>query len=194
MAELYPFESLADDLGAYLQSQLGATIEYAEKYGINIPISEDLAVSEPLENGQLETDHDELSLLLQNATSSLIPNDVEDSANVDLGSSTNEGSTSLSDSLGLGKLIQESLSGQGDPAKEELADTTATNGTGSDIFDSGGLASLIASKLNTGFGNVSNGSPSFSSPQPYHPTTLPPTSAGKFAISLAIRASGPLLI
>lgn len=198
LAELYPFESLVDDLSSYLQSQLGAIVEYAEKYGVNIPISDDLAVNELLENGPPETDHDELSLLLQSATSDLVSNGAENPGDTDPGSNMNGDSASLTDSLGLGKLIQDSLLTQHGSTKEGLPDNTATNGV--EPFDSEGLASLIASKLNNAQGSVSNGGPSFSS-QPYHPT-LPPSSSGKYCLhslhvsksNADMRSRGPLAL
>lgn len=115
-------------------------IDYAEKYGINIPVSEDSVINEPLENGDTHDDHDELSALLQSATSKLLD-----------GMGIEGPVESLSDSLGLGKLIQESLQSQA-PVKDEAAET---NGTGSGLLESGGLASLIASKL-TDFDHFTN--------------------------------------
>jgi hypothetical protein len=132
-----------DSLVDYLQSHLTMVIDYAEKYGINIPVSEDSVVNEPLENGDTHDDHDELSALLQSATSKLL-----DGMNVD------GPAESLTDSLGLGKLIQESLQSQSVPVKDEGAET---NGNGSGLLESGGLASLIASKL-TDFDHFSNAS------------------------------------
>lgn len=108
-------------------------IDYAEKYGINIPVSEDSVVNEPQENGIVQDEQDELSALLQSATSKLL-DDLK----------TDGTSESLSDSLGLGKLIQESLQSQSIPVKDE---TGEGNGNGAGLLESGGLASLIASKL-----------------------------------------------
>jgi hypothetical protein len=177
--EQYPFDGLVDELSAYLQSQLGTTIEYAEKYGINIPISDDLAANELLENGPTESDHDhdELSLLLQSATSDLISNGADNLGGTEPILNMNGGSASLSDSLGLGKLIQDSLLNQNGSSKDESSDATA-GANGAESFDSEGLASLIAAKLNGGLGNSSNGGPGFSSTQAYHPS-LPPSSSCK---------------
>lgn len=137
-------------------------IDYAEKYGINIPVTEDSVVNEPLENGDINA-HDELSALLQSATSKLL-----DGMNVD-------GPTeSSSDLLGLGKLIQESLQNQSAPVKDEGAET---NGTGAGLLESGGLASLIASKL-TDFDHFSAGSNATTSEGQHH--GLPQVSNGKF--------------
>ncbi|KAH8906615.1 hypothetical protein BR93DRAFT_625778 [Coniochaeta sp. PMI_546] len=149
----YPVNAFLDSLVDYLQSHLTMVIDYAEKYGINIPVSEDSVVNEPLENGDSHDDHDELSALLQSATSKL------------LDGMTMDGSVeSLSDSLGLGKLIQESLQSQSAPVKDEAAEN---NGNGSGLLESGGLASLIASKL-TDFDQFTNASTVTTSEAPPH--------------------------
>lgn len=182
LTEQYPFDGLVDDLSAYLQSQLGTIIEYAEKYGINIPISDDLVVDGLLEADRPGSEHDELSLLLQSATSDLISNSaVENRADADAGPNVNGGAVSLSDNLDLGKLIQDSLLNQGGSAREEPSDAAVANGAES--FE--GLASLIAAKLNNGLENTSNGGPSYSTSQAYHPTQ-PPSSSGEFFLESII--------
>lgn len=144
-------------------------IDYAEKYGINIPVSEDSVVNEPLENGDSHDDHDELSALLQSATSKL------------LDGMTMDGSVeSLSDSLGLGKLIQESLQSQSAPVKDEAAEN---NGNGSGLLESGGLASLIASKL-TDFDQFTNASTVATSEAPPHGLPQATNSKSQAAFSL----------
>lgn len=136
-----------DSLVAYLQNHLAVVIEYAEKYGINIPVSEESVVNEPLENRNVQDDHDELSALLQSATSKLLDE-------LPLGDMGDSAGDSLSDSLGLGKLIQESLQNQIGPVKDEGAGSSTGDGSG--LFESGGLASLIAAKLNNGFDSLAN--------------------------------------
>ena len=129
----YPVNGFLDNLVDYLQSHLTLVVDYAEKYGINIPVSEDSVANDSLQNGDAHDGHDELAALLQSATAKLSDGiDVEASGE------------SLSDSLGLGKLIQESLQSQSFPVKEEGAETS---GGGAGLLESGGLASLIASKL-----------------------------------------------
>ncbi|OIW27930.1 hypothetical protein CONLIGDRAFT_454628 [Coniochaeta ligniaria NRRL 30616] len=152
----YPVNAFLDSLVDYLQSHLTMVVDYAEKYGINIPVSEDSVVNEPLESGDPHDDHDELSALLQSATSKLL-----DGMNMD------GPVESLSDSLGLGKLIQESLQSQSAPVKDEAADS---NGNGPGLLESGGLASLIASKLTDfdHFTNAANGTTN-EGPQHGHP-------------------------
>jgi hypothetical protein len=154
----YPMNGFLDSLVVYLQDHLAVIIDYAEKYGINIPASEESVLNEPLGNETVQDDHDELSALLQSATSKLL----EDLPGLgDLGNSSGTGD-SLSDSLGLGKLIQESLQNQGAPKDEA---TGTSGGDGSGLFDSGGLASLIAAKLNNGFDNLANHSQTYGNGQ-----------------------------
>ena len=174
LSERYPFEDLLRDLSTYLQTQLSTVIDYAEKYGINIPLSEELAPCDVLESAETAEpeEHDELSLLLQNATSGLIPSGAaEEPKSEEPPTDAQEASASLTDSLGLGKLIQDSLLGQDVPAGEESMNIPTAGGAGT--FESRGLASLIASKLSNGFTNASNGAHGVPTTQGYHhPSTI----------------------
>lgn len=154
----HPMNGFLDSLVVYLQDHLAVIIDYAEKYGINIPASEESIVNEPLGDGNVQDDHDELSALLQSATSKLLE---ELPGLGDLGHSSGTGD-SLSDSLGLGKLIQESLQNQG-ATKDEAPG--ASGGDGSGLFESGGLASLIAAKLNNGLDHSANHSQTYGNGQ-----------------------------
>ncbi|KAB5582614.1 telomere repeat binding factor-domain-containing protein [Coniochaeta sp. 2T2.1] len=151
-------ESILDDekrrnLVDYLQSHLTMVIDYAEKYGINIPVSEESVVNEPLENGDAHDDHDELSALLQNATAKLLD-----------GMDMDKSADPSSDSLGLGKLIQESLQNHSAPVKDEGPESNSNDGG---LLESGGLASLIASKL-TDFDQFANSSNAVGNEVPQH--------------------------
>ncbi|KAL1883025.1 hypothetical protein VTK73DRAFT_100 [Phialemonium thermophilum] len=179
LAEQYPFSSVVDSLSAYLQSHLPTIIEYAEKYGINIPISEDVTVSELLNTVREDPDHDELSLLLRNATSGLVPEKMVQRDTTALEASQSEDPSS--DSLGLGKLIQDSLLTENGTVKGETSDTSTANAT--DTFESQGLASLIASKLSNGFG--SNSDTNSSHPSPYRHSLHPSSGSHVTSSSLA---------
>lgn len=154
----YPMTGFLDSLVVYLQDHLAVIIDYAEKYGINIPASEESIMNESLGGGHVQEDHDELSALLQSATSKLLE---ELPGLGDLGHASGTGD-SLSDSLGLGKLIQESLQNQG-TAKDDTSGVSGGDGSG--LFESGGLASLIAAKLNNGFDNLPNHSQAYGNGQ-----------------------------
>ncbi|KAB5585953.1 telomere repeat binding factor-domain-containing protein [Coniochaeta sp. 2T2.1] len=149
----YPINGFLDSLVDYLQSHLTMVIDYAEKYGINIPVSEESVVNEPVENGDAHDDHDELSALLQNATAKLLD-----------GMDMDRSADPSSDSLGLGKLIQESLQNHSAPVKDEGPESNSNDGG---LLESGGLASLIASKL-TDFDQFANSSNAIGNEVPQH--------------------------
>ncbi|KAH8878638.1 hypothetical protein GQ53DRAFT_850111 [Thozetella sp. PMI_491] len=142
LAEQYPTDSLLDDFSAYLQAHLGSIIEYAEKYGVNIPVAEDTTAKDspapppapaataitvpvpalapdPDPVGEL-VDHDDLAALLQSATAKMEEEIVEP---------PKEEESSAADGLGLSSIIQESLNSEMDLAsliRENLGDTTET--------------------------------------------------------------------
>ena len=140
-------------------------IDYAEKYGINIPVSEESILNEPFENRDAHDDHDELSALLQSATAKLLDG-------MDMGGSADPSS----DSLGLGKLIQESLQNHSASVKDEGPEN---NSSGAGLLESGGLASLIASKL-TDFDQYANSSIVNGNEVPQH--GLPQVTQGKLPL------------
>lgn len=125
-------------------------VDYAEKYGVNIPLNEEeTATALDLNNAQQE-EHDSLAALLQSATSHLAH--TEGSTSGDTGHGKDALSNGIlpeqlgsdDDSLDLKKLIEESLSSHVPELKDHSADQHLS---GLSDFDSKNLASLISEKL-----------------------------------------------
>ena len=76
-------------------------------------------------------------------------------------------SMSLSDSLDLGKLLEQSLSNHNPELKDGLPECHDSNET-SDLFGSKDLAALISEKLNDTLDGLPNGLPSLASPHTHN--------------------------
>lgn len=118
------------------------TLEYADSHGINVPVIEEPDMGDDGDDGFDETEADSLAAALQAASNSFM-----DANHRAQGVEANGAEHSaLSDSLGLGKLLQESLQGQMAAPGEQ-----GTMGNGDNVFESKGLASLLFEKLSSGY-------------------------------------------
>ncbi|KAK3344785.1 telomere repeat binding factor-domain-containing protein [Neurospora tetraspora] len=139
----YPSDTFPETLCAFLQSHIGVVVEYAEEYGVKIPISEEPIVSDPVQNGNnVQDEHADLAALLQ---SKIVENgELKD---FHTGNLNNEASVSADDNFDLSKLIEQSLPDHINGMKDGLLEQNG-QGESSGLFDTKDLASLIAEKLN----------------------------------------------
>jgi hypothetical protein len=159
----------ADSLSIFLQSHLATVVDYAEKYGVNIPLNEDDAAIAQAPSSAQQEEHDSLAALLQSATSHLTQADGDrDQAKglLSNGTITNGVTEQLGsvedDGLDLKKLIEESLSTHLPELKEPSGDQPAPSGPPD--FDSKNLASLISEKLKSDLDIPTHGLPNLSAP------------------------------
>ncbi|KAK3489662.1 telomere repeat binding factor-domain-containing protein [Neurospora crassa] len=153
----YPPDTFPETLCAFLQSHIGVVVEYAEEYGVKIPISEEPIVSEsivsdPIQNGNnVQDEHADLAALLQ---SKIVENgELKDFHG---GNLHNEASVSADDNFDLSKLIEQSLPDHINGLKDGLLEQSG-QGESSGLFDTKDLASLIAEKLNDNLGTPVDG-------------------------------------
>ncbi|KAK3955888.1 telomere repeat binding factor-domain-containing protein [Pseudoneurospora amorphoporcata] len=152
----YPSDTFPEALCAFLQSHIGVIAEYAEEYGVKIPISDEPIISGPIQNdNNVQDEHVDLAALLQ---SKIVENgELKD---FHTGNPNNEASVSVDDNFDLSKLIEQSLPDHINAMKDGLLEQNG-QGESSGLFDTKDLASLIAEKLNDnletpvhGLGNV----------------------------------------
>jgi hypothetical protein len=155
LEERHPFSEFLDLLSSYLRGQLDNLLEMADKYGISIPVAEE-TIPEiiPTTDDPMGDVHEDLSALLLKATSELVPESKAEPTEAAEPVTAPEVELSLTDTLGLGKLIQDSLTDH-DASISEDQDAAAANSV--KPSESNGLASLIASKLSNGFDNITSG-------------------------------------
>jgi len=138
----YSPNQFAEDLSTFLRSHLSMVVEFADRVGVNIPLSQrDTAVSQ---NHTREDDHFELASFLQAANPDLAQNEMlKDPENLLAGMPS-----SFESELGLSKLIEQSLSAHKLDSVGELPDRAVPSDVpeSSDAKDID-LASLIAKKL-----------------------------------------------
>ncbi|KAK4101895.1 hypothetical protein N658DRAFT_506635 [Parathielavia hyrcaniae] len=142
----------AESLSTFLQSHLAIVVDYAEKYGVNIPLNEDDAAILQDPNNARHEEHDSLAALLQSATSHLAQAEGNHGRGRDVlsnGTAANGVARQLgsaeNDDVDLKKLIEESLSTHLPELKEPAANQSSSTGVAD--FDSKNLASLISEKL-----------------------------------------------
>jgi len=140
---------LADEFARFLQSHLGIVVEYAERYGVNIPLGEETIEPEVTQNGAHQGAHDDLAALLHSATAGLAHDDGSRDMHVDNFIPEQHDSFSADDLGDLSKLIAQSLSNHHhEPASEEGSLDHSGQHADSSPFASGqDLASLISEKL-----------------------------------------------
>ncbi len=115
---MYPPEKFFDDFGGYLQGHMTAIVEYAEKYGVNIPSGEDTVMKDAPEEVEEPAPTDDLAALLQSATAKIAEmTEAPSEEEPDL--------LSASDGLGLSKLIEQSL--ENDISSKDLASLIMEN-------------------------------------------------------------------
>ena len=142
LEEKYPFAGFLDELSSYMRANMTGTLEYADSHGINVPVIEEPDLGDDGEDRFDETEADSLAAALQAAS-----NVFADANHKAQGVETNgTDHSALSDSLGLGKLLQESLQGQLAAQGEQ-----GSVANGDNVFESKGLASLLFEKLGGGY-------------------------------------------
>ncbi|KAK1836103.1 telomere repeat binding factor-domain-containing protein [Podospora conica] len=162
-----------EDLSAFLRNHLSMVVDYADKYGVNIPISQQDTQPIPpdaqdgLNCGQWnhgdqqlhDTPNFDLAAMLQVATSNFESNKSEDTF-------MNEGymaDISERDGLELKKLLEQGLSSHKSEFHQEPQGQTALDAA-SDAGIPSNLASLIAGTLAGGLEKVPDGLPSVPMP------------------------------
>lgn len=132
-------------LSIFLQSHLGVIVDYAEKYGVNIPLNEEETSPVQDSGGIHQEDDDTLAALLQSHFEQTESDLAVGKGLLSNGTIQDQLSSADDDALALKKLIEESLSGHVPEIKETSADPHAPAGLPD--FDSKNLASLISEKL-----------------------------------------------
>lgn len=159
----------AESLSTFLQSHLATVVDYAEKYGVNIPLNDEEPATVRDPNSAQQEEHDSLAALLQSATSHLAQSVADDQQGKDALSngllSEQLGSVD-EDSLALKKLIEESLSNH----MPEMKGSSTDQHTSTDLsdFDSKNLASFISEKLKNELGIPTHGLPMPNMSAPAH--------------------------
>ncbi|KAK3941692.1 telomere repeat binding factor-domain-containing protein, partial [Diplogelasinospora grovesii] len=145
---LFSFESLPEEISLFLQGHLGVIVDYAEKYGVNIPLGEEPVTTNNahFENHH-DTGHDDIAALLASATSGIFQNHTDEPKESHAEAPRPEEPSSSAEDYDLSKLLQATLTEHGLEAKDEPVDQPATNGTGGFDAKDFELASLIAEKL-----------------------------------------------
>lgn len=155
LATQFSPEEFADNLCTFLQSHLGIVIEYAEKYGVNIP--EECAEVEVSQHNHQDDEHGELAALLKSEISQ------HNMASKDVHSGDLMGDTSMSlpDGIELEKLLEQSL--QALPAsdlKDGLpAQAMHDSNDPSDIFNPKELETILSEKLRHTLDGLPSGLP-----------------------------------
>ncbi len=175
----------AESLSIFLQGHLGVVVDYAEKYGVNIPLNEEetAPLQDPNSTGQEE--HDGFVVLPQPATSHLAHAEEDAGHGKDVlsnGIIPEQLGSADDDSLDLRKLIEESLSSHLPEVKDSSGDQHLSGGLPD--FDSKNLASLISEKLKNDLDIPAHGLPNLSASA--HPPSLADSNNGK---SPAIKSS-----
>ncbi|KAL2155510.1 hypothetical protein VTH82DRAFT_252 [Thermothelomyces myriococcoides] len=152
-----------ESLSAFLQSHLGAVVDYAEKYGVNIPLNEDEGATARGSNNAQNEEDKSLAALLQ----SQLEQTDRDLAAVgknapSKGTTPNQSGSADNDGLELKKLIEESLPNCIPELKEQPTNVNSSDGTSD--FDSKNLASFISEKLKSEFDSPTNGLSNMSAP------------------------------
>ncbi|TPX11866.1 uncharacterized protein E0L32_007364 [Thyridium curvatum] len=153
LAQNYTLNVFRDTLSTYLQSNIDTVLRFAESQGIEIPAEEDSGMDEQGVNATLSSENDELAAALQAATSSFGADLLAQSgASHEIGA---DDLSSTTDSLGLKKLIEDSLSKEISAAMPTSQETggAASSGGGS------GLLSLINEKIGQNSANLASASP-----------------------------------
>lgn len=133
----------AESLSSFLEGHLGIVVDYAEKYGVNIPLNEEDTIPAPDPRGVQPDDN--LVALLQSHLGQT-DGDLLSGRDGLLGAVGDQNATD-DEGLALRKLIEDSLSNHVPDLKVPSADMNGQNGTPD--FNSKNLASFISEKLKT---------------------------------------------
>ena len=136
-------------------------VEYADKYGVNIPLSQhdDRAVG--MHSGVQEQQHADLAALLQSVTSNILQSSDLKDAETEVFMA--EISGHQEDGLDLSKLIEQTLSTHKPELKAEAPDEPTASGQAESIATKD-LASLISERLNVDMTPPTGGLPSLPMP------------------------------
>jgi protein TBF1 len=136
----YPSNQFAEDFTMFLRGHLSMVVDYADKYGVNIPLSQDdTAALQTDERNQDREQFDIAALLQSNLAQTGLLKDV------DTGNFLEDMPTSLDANFDLSKLIEQTLTDH----KLEANDGAMAHLSANDSADSGipNLAALIQEKL-----------------------------------------------
>ncbi|KAK4453049.1 telomere repeat binding factor-domain-containing protein [Podospora aff. communis PSN243] len=136
----YPSNQFAEDFTAFLRGHLSMVVDYADKYGVNIPLSQDDAAAlQSNERNQDQEQFDIAALLQSNLAQTGLLKEV------DTGNFLDDMPTSLNGDFDLSKLIEQTLTDH----KLETNDGAMAHLSANDSADSGipNLAALIQEKL-----------------------------------------------
>lgn len=150
-------ERVVECLSTFLQGHLSVVVDYADRYGVNIPLNEEDAVPVEDANGTHPDDHDSLAALLQTATSHLAQDPGDSGHGPDM--LDHAGFEADGDDV-LKKLIEDSILSQFHEAKEPMVDEHAS--ADPPDVDSKDLASFISETLKNDPTIPSNGLPNLS--------------------------------
>ncbi|SPQ20540.1 800ed3a9-cfc5-4660-93de-41cb5bae1a85 [Thermothielavioides terrestris] len=141
-------ERFAESLSSFLQGHLGVVVDYADRYGVNIPLNDEETATVQDANNAHQEGPDSLAALLQSATSHLAPVDGEPGQGKDVSSyglPPEQAHSMEDDNLALKRLLEQSLSGHVPESKAPPAGEHASAGAPS--VDSKDLASFISDSL-----------------------------------------------
>ncbi|KAK4213222.1 telomere repeat binding factor-domain-containing protein [Rhypophila decipiens] len=160
LATKFSAEEFADNLSTFLQSHLGVVIEYAEKYGVNIPLSEDFVDTDLSNHNQQRDDDAELAALLESeATQQHMA-----SREMQPGDPMADSSMLLPDGLDLERLLEQSLQSVPTHTVPDLKDGLPASGLGdsndpSEGLDAQELEALLSERLRENLDGLPNGLP-----------------------------------
>lgn len=158
----YPSGQFAEDLSNFLRSDLSMVVEYGDKYGVNIPLSQEDVV-ETKTNGVGEgLGHFDLASLVESAASNLVPTGFREPERETFMADM---PGSLDDGLDIGKLLEQSLSNH----NVEIAAQTPNHAVNNSLQEENltkDLASLISESLASTVEKQPNGLPNIATP--YH--------------------------
>ncbi|KAK3371512.1 telomere repeat binding factor-domain-containing protein [Lasiosphaeria ovina] len=143
-------EKLAESLSIFLRDHVPTVVEYAERYGVNIPLSDEGAgTSQVSVENHDQIEHDNLAALIQSVSQDFTHEHVAE----DMHTSTHHeeqhdhDSTEDMENYNLRALLEHSLSSHGIEPISDPSDNTGAHET-TEGFDAKDLASLISEKLN----------------------------------------------
>ncbi|KAM7204762.1 Telomere repeat binding factor (TRF) domain containing protein [Rhypophila sp. PSN 637] len=160
LATQFSAEEFADNLSTFLQSHLGIVIEYAEKYGVNIPLSEDSVDTDMSNHNQQRDDDAELAALLESeATQQNMA-----SREMQSGDPMADSSILLPDGLDLERLLEQSLQSLPTHTVSDIKDGLPASGLCDSNDPSEGLnaqelEALLSERLRENLDGLPNGLP-----------------------------------
>ena len=179
----YPLDQFAEDFSTFLRGHLSMVVEYADKYGVNIPLSQEEPVTtQPHDQSQEHEQSDLASLLQYNLAQSGMLN------HVDTENFLADMSNSFDPGMELSQLIRQSLASQKvETHDEQLGQETANDAPDSSIPKD--LASLITEKLAGSLDKLPDGLPGLQ--PPYTNSNHDPSHGESLGQGMAFEYSSP---